>query len=432
MRQARALASRASWNLADQIVSSGTNTVLSILVARALTVEGFGAFAIAFTVYTFLVGAGRALISQPLVVRYTSRAADEFGKAAVSATGSAMLLGLASGLVVGAVGVAVGGVVGMSLLWIGLLLPGLLVQDMWRAVFVAEGKPSKAFVNDCVWAVVQLGAVLAVIGLGRESAESMLVAWGGAALVAALVGGLQFRAHPRLRGSFGWLLRQRDLVGYYAATFFAVMGANQLTMLLIGALGEPADVGALRAAQVVLGPLNLLGYSISAFALAEIARRQTKGRTAIRVALAVSAIMVLADIVWGVILIALPESVGAALLGETWRNAQAVLPAALLGLVAIGAGLGASVLMIARGYAKESFWTQSILAPGFLVLGLLGLELGGAPGAALGLSLAQCIVTPVAWWRVVTLMRREQARSAAGAEQPDDLSIGRSTGLPTA
>jgi O-antigen/teichoic acid export membrane protein len=197
------------------------------------------------------------------------------------------------------------------------------------------------------------------------------------------------------------------------------MGANQITMLLIAGLGGPADVGALRAAQTLLGPLMLIGYSLSAFAFPEISRRQLGGRAAIKVAVALSGVMILADLVWGGLLLILPERVGVALLGDTWSTAQEVLPASLLGLVAIGFGFGASTLMIARGFAKEFFWVNALLAPGFLVFGLLGLHLWGAVGAALGLSLAQCVHAPVAWWRVLVLMRREQ-RAASHLEQHGD------------
>ncbi len=411
-RQVRTLIGRAGWNVGDQLVSSGTNLLLSVLVARALTADGFGAFAVAFTVYTFLVSAARALISQPLVVRYTAGSPESFRTAARSAAGGATNLGIVGGVVSVAVGLAVGGTVGASLVCIGTLLPGLLLQDMWRQVFVAEGRPAAAFLNDVVWGIVQLAAVAAFTVLGWQSASAMLLGWGGAALVAALLGIVQFRGGPHLRASLGWLARQRDLLGYYAAAFLAMMGANQITMLLIAGLGEPADVGALRAAQVVLGPLNIAGYSLLAFAMPELSRRRLRGRAAVRAALALSGVMLLADAVWAAVLLMIPDDLGVTLLGDTWASAQAVLPAAFLGLVGIALGFGASTVLLAHGFAKESFWISCLLGPGFLVFGLAGLHFGDAPGAAAGLSLAQWFVVPVTWWWMIVLLRRE-SRSAA-------------------
>ncbi len=413
------LAGRATWNVADQVVSSGTNLLITVLVARSLSADGFGAFSVAFTVYSFLIGASRALVAQPLVVRYTSQDAAAFRTAARSAAGAATLLGIASGAVVTVAGAAIGGLVGASLLAIGVLLPGLLLQDMWRAVFVAEGRPAAAFVNDLIWGVVQFAAVGLLLAVDEHSAPAMVVGWGAAAGVAALVGGFQFRGHPLVRSSLGWLSRQRDLLGYYLAGFLSVMGANQLTMLLIAGIGEPADVGALRAAAVVLGPLNLIGYSLSAFALPEISRRRLGGRVALQAAVGLSALIVAADLVWGLALLVLPEQLGEEVLGESWAAAEDVLPATLLGVVAIGLGFGASTVLTARGFAKDMFWVTALLAPGFVVFGVLGLRLGGAAGAALGLALAQVVIVPVVWWRLHVRLRDERLPGGPGAPEAD-------------
>ena len=388
-------------------MSSATNLVLSVLAARELTADGFGAFAVAFTIYSLLIAGGRSVISRPLTVRYASASPQGFRAAAEAATGATVVLGIVSGVIVAVVGLYLAGALGVSLLWMGLLMPGLLLQDMWRMVFITEGRPRAAFVNDSLWGLIQIGLLLAFIATDRESTVTLLISWGGAALLVAVYGLFQFRGRPRLRASGPWLAEQREELKYYFASFITVMGANQVTLLLIAGLGTPTDVGALRAAQVVLGPLNLLGYALSAFAVPEIARRRMAGRRAIQAGVILSAVVVLADVVWGVALFALPDSAGTALLGDSWASAQEVLLASLVGLIAIGVGFGANTLMVALGYAKETFWINCLLTPGFLVFGLAGLELGGAEGAAWGLSLAQVVVAPAMWWRVLVLMRRK-------------------------
>jgi O-antigen/teichoic acid export membrane protein len=224
----------------------------------------------------------------------------------------------------------------------------------------------------------------------------------------------QFKQWPRPFAAIPWMISQRDLVGYYIASFLSVIGANQLTLLLIAILGSAADVGALRAADVIMGPLNVAGYSLSAFAVPEFSRRQLAGRTAIRVSMMLSALLVSVDLVWGAVLLAMPDHVGEVLLGDTWANAQAVLPWSLAALVGIGISFGASTLMIARGFARDAFWTNALLAPSFLIFGIGGLLLWGAPGAAAGFALAQWVVAPVAWWRVLGLIRREDTGTGEG------------------
>ncbi len=423
---------RAGWNLADQAVSSATNLLLSVLAARALSVDGFGAFSVAFTIYSFLIAGGRAMISRPLAVRYAGAGPERYRVAAQSATGASVLLGVAAGLVVAVAGLFfLGGPLGTSLLWMGVLMPGLLLQDMWRMVFITEGRPRAAFVNDSVWGVVQVGLVAAFIALDRQSAATLLLGWGGAAFLVALLGMRQFRGRPKLRTSLRWVGEQRDLLKYYLASFLAIMGASQITLLLIAGLGSPADVGALRAAQVVLGPLNLMTYALQAFAVPEIARRRPGGRRGLQVAMVLSGVLVLASLVWGIAAVALPDRVGVFLLGDTWTSAEEVLPATLVGVVTIAVAFGANTLLVALGYAKETFRINAMLAPGFLLFGLTGLELGGAAGAALGLSLAQVVVAPALWWRAVVLMRRG---TSSPAERPasEQLSEGRTGALDPA
>ncbi|MGQ7294790.1 hypothetical protein [Quadrisphaera sp. KR29] len=402
---ARQLLGRAGWNVADQVLVSATNLVLSSMVALALTREGFGAFAVAFTVYSLMIGGGRALVAQPLVVRHTADGTG-FREAAQAATGASALLGLASGLVAVVVGLTLEGDVGPALVAIGLLLPGLLLQDMWRLVFIAQGLPARAFVVDAVWAGGQLAAVAVVRAIGTATATSLLAAWGLSALVAALVGGWRFRGHPRVTASARWLASHRDLLGYYVAGFLTVQGANQVALLLIAGVGSPADNGALRAAQVVLGPLNLLTYALSAFAMPEVARRRLSGRPALLAGAAMSAVLVTATLLYGALALLVPDAWGEAVLGESWETGREVLLPSLVGVLAIAAGFGASTLLLSLGYARQAFWATSLLAPGLVGLGVGGLVLGGAPGAALGLSLAQVVVAPVQWVLVVVLVRR--------------------------
>ncbi|MEH3079205.1 MAG: hypothetical protein PGN11_21520 [Quadrisphaera sp.] len=156
----------------------------------------------------------------------------------------------------------------------------------------------------------------------------------------------------------------------------------------------------------MLGPLNLIGYALAAFATPEIARRNLRGKKALLVGVGLSAVLVVSQLAYGLLVLAIPDSWGELAFGATWDGARSVLGASLVGLVAIGAGFGASTLLVALGFAKQTFWTNLVLGPALIGFGLLGLHLGGAYGAALGLSLAQCVVTPIQWIMVIRLMRR--------------------------
>jgi len=408
------LLGRAGWTTGDQVLVSLTNMALNVLVANALSKEGFGVFAVAFAVYSLVVGGSRALINQPLVVRYTGEGDDRFHEAARASTGAGILLGAAAGLVTAVVGLFTTDGSGPSLIVIGLLMPGLLLQDLWRLAFIAEGQPQRAVTIDAIWAAGQLAAVLAIWASGHATASTLLLAWGLMALLSGVVGGRLFGGGPRLRSALPWMRQQRDLVKYYLASFLSVLGANQLAILLIAGIGSAVIVGSLRAAQVVLGPLNLVGYALGAFAMPEIARRGLRGRKALLVGVGLSAVMVVVQLTYGLVVLSVPDSWGELAFSDSWDGARSVLGASLVGLVAIGAGFGASTLLIALGFAKQTFWTNVVLGPALIGFSLLGLHLGGAYGAALGLSLAQCVVTPIQWFVVLRLMRLE--KRGAGAQ----------------
>lgn len=144
------------------MISSGTNAVLSFLVARQLSDSAFGGLAVAFTVFSLLVGASRAISTAPLGMRFADAGRARFARASSTVTGTALALGAAAGAVAVVTGLVLGGDVGRALVALGLVLPGLLVQDAWRYVFFAAARPAAAALNDAAWAVVQL---LAVVGL---------------------------------------------------------------------------------------------------------------------------------------------------------------------------------------------------------------------------------------------------------------------------
>ena len=192
------LVGRAFWNLVDQGLSSLTNAALSVVVARSVSELDFGGFALAFTVFSVVVGLSRNLATGPLPIRFSGATRTSFVGAAGGALGTALCFGVATGIGSVLVGLLMGGVAGSSLVALGVILPGLLVQDAWRQVFFAQGRPAAAALNDAAWAVLQVGAVALLLLPGHvDSAWPLILAWGGAALGAALLGTAQSSARPR-------------------------------------------------------------------------------------------------------------------------------------------------------------------------------------------------------------------------------------------
>lgn len=397
------LRQRAGWTLGDQVLSSGTNAALSIVIARSVDASGFGAFSVAFVAFSFLIGLSRATVTDPLIVRFSSAGAD-LAHAGRRAAGTALVLGAVAGLVSGAAALLLGGQVGAALLGLSFVLPGLLVQDAWRQLFFAAGRPRAATVNDAVWAASQVVLIGGVLVLDRTSVFALTVAWGAAASVAALAGALQAGGAPHPRASWAWLREHRDLNVHLAAGYALNMGAVHVTMALVGVIGGLTAVGALRAAQVLLGPLQVLFAGATSFALPLLSRRAAQDVPGVRrPALLVSALAAMAATGWLVVLLLLPDALGQQLLGDSWDTARQVLPAVGAMMVLIAGVTGATLALKALSIGGRLLTATLVQAPLILVLGCTGAYLDGARGAALGLAVAHVGGFAVQWsgvWRV--------------------------------
>lgn len=148
----RAMAGRLSWGLGDQAVSSLTNFAVGLFVARSLGTFAFGMFSLAWVTYGVVLNLSRGLATDPMMVRFSAVSEEAWRRAVSRAAGTAIGVGLATGLVSVIVGVLAVQPLGGVFVALGVVLPGLMLQDAWRFALFAKGDGRKAFVNDTVWA----------------------------------------------------------------------------------------------------------------------------------------------------------------------------------------------------------------------------------------------------------------------------------------
>ena len=400
------------------MVSSATNAALSFLVAREVSAAEFGAFAFAFVVFMYAVGICVALVSDPLIVRFSGVGRRERQEAIAESAGAAVMLGVALCLLVAAVGVVLGGQVGGLLLVLAVFLPGLLLQNHWRLAFFASGWPRSAFMNDGVWAVLQIGGVAALIVNGNGSTAAYLAVWGGSATVAAIVGSWQAGVRPRPTAARGWVRDHRDIGLRFTGSFVLNQGAFNTAFVIVGAISGVAAVGAMRAAQVLIGPVRVAFAALDAYALPLLSRLATQNGRLVRPALAFSATAAVVTALWTALLASLPDSVGRALLGDTWDQASQLIVLYGLQVAAIGVATGAAAGLKALAEARLTLRVVLVQAPLALGLGALGAWVAGAQGAVLGLFLTQVVGAGYSWW---LFLRATRAR--AGSPTSRELAV---------
>ncbi|WP_462188476.1 MULTISPECIES: hypothetical protein [unclassified Frankia] len=399
--------SKAIWTLMDQAVSSATNAAISFLIAHQVSDVEYGAFGIAYTLFSIVIGLVRAGSCMPLSMFYSNVTRSDFRAAATATTGSSFVFGVAVGITFVGLGLLLGGPVGSSLSAMGLVLPGLLLQDAWRYVFFAMGKPFGAFVNDTVWAVVQILGIFLLIHRGVTASPPLLLAWGASALVAALLGIAQAGFWPSPGETLRWLRRNKSNSAYLAAEFITVQGAMQTSLLVIGAVGSLATVGALQGARTLLGPTTVVGVGVVSFALPEFSKRTSMTRHAReRAAYALSALVLAIGTAWSLIFYLLPERYGQVLLGDSWDGVKNILGLSILHYLAASVAVGPACMVYALGKTKITFRVNAAFAPMLFGFPIIGLLVGGARGAVVGYNIAFWSIAPV-WFVLLRRLGRE-------------------------
>ena len=166
-----------TWGVADQAMSSLTNFLLSIYVARSLGAAQFGAFSLAYVTYGFTINASRGLSIEPLLIRFSATNPLTWRRATARCTGTALLVGLITGACALVAGPLVGGTTGRAFVALGLTLPGLMLQDSWRYAFFAIGRGQHAFLNDTIWAVLLLPSLTLLKMRGHPDVFWFVLAW---------------------------------------------------------------------------------------------------------------------------------------------------------------------------------------------------------------------------------------------------------------
>ena len=392
-------AGRVGWGLADQALSSLTNFAVSLLVARQVGIQQLGVFSLVFTTYLLALGVSRSLNTDPLLVRYSGRP-DAWREGTATAAGGAVGLGVALGAGCAAVGLAIGEVLGGALVVLGLGLPGLLLQDAWRFAFFAAGRSFHAFLNDLAWTVALLPGLGVLVAIGHNSVIAFELAWTGAAALAALFGIAQSRLLPWPLNPLGWWRRHRDLNTRYLGEFLAIGGVGQLNSYGVNAIAGLAAVGALRAGEIVMGPVHVLFMGGNVVAVAEGAQIASRSPARLaRMSLLVSVAMSAAAILWGIVLILLPTSVGTRVLGTTWYAvAEVIVPFVLL-TIGLTAAAGPQTGLRSLAAARRGLRARLIHSPLMLVGAIGGAAVGGAVGAAWGMVVGNWTGAAVWWWQ---------------------------------
>jgi O-antigen/teichoic acid export membrane protein len=405
------------WVVVDQGVSSLTNFAATVLVARSVDPREFGSFGAGFVVYLLVVGVARGLVAQPLTIR-ASALPDRFEQRAEAARamGAAVLVGAVAALGVMACGWGVGGATGGVLVVMGLCMPGLVAQDTWRFVFFTLATPKQAAANDLVWLIVQLVLMGGALLVGPTSVVLLAATWSGSAVIAALYGIRQSGLVPEVGKAVAYITRHVDLGGRLAAEFVFQNGSTLVTTLVLGLVVGTAGLGSLRGAQTLYGPFYVLITGLQAAAVPEgsrlLARRSSRLLPLLRT---MSAGLAGAAVLWGLVLVSVPDGWGAAALGETWPAALQLVPATMVIMAGHGLASGGLTGLRVVGDVRSSLRVRVLAGVVAFATGVGGGLVAGIEGGAWGLAVGPVLTAVTAWYLLSTSPRAAAALARCAA-----------------
>lgn len=254
----------AVWTAVDQGLSAGSNLLISIAAGRAGGERLLGQFTLAFTAYLLALGFSRALFSEPLLSLPLTADRGPERSAVTSVLGFSVAVAGVSAVVGAAVHV-------LPLVALAAVLPALLVQDLLRFAAFRRRAARAAVALDGIWLAVLLLLLPVITGVG--SAAVLVLLWGLGALLAAGWGLRRGWPAPP-RAAWRWWHRDARAVGGLLVVDSAVYSVTaQGTVFALAALLGTADLGRLRAAQLLLGPATTLLVAFNAFVLPRLASR---------------------------------------------------------------------------------------------------------------------------------------------------------------
>ena len=145
-----------------------------------------------------------------------------------------------------------------------------MLQDSWRYSFFALGRGGHAFLNDTIWAVTLIPALLPLKATGHADVFWFTFAWGATGAVGAVTGPLQARSCPGDRAWTG--VNHRDLGFRYLLEGTANNAVNQIRGYGVGVILGLAPSGYLQASVTLMGPMTILFLGMGLVTIPEAAR----------------------------------------------------------------------------------------------------------------------------------------------------------------
>ena len=391
-----------AWGLADQALLSATNFLTMLVLTRVLDPRPFGAFVLAYTALLLANTIQFALITQPHNVIGATRTGREYA-VYTTATAVSQLAFVVPLVVAGGAAAVVAVATGLEFasLFVALVPAAIAwqLQEFVRRVLYTERRMAAAFANDVVSYGGQLAILLVLWRLDDLTAAAALYALAATSAVGALLGAAQLRRAFSRRLDLSTLRENWTFGKWLAGSIIGSSISTHLYAYLVALLVSTAGAGGLKAAQILLGPLNVLLLFLSTVLPIRFARALGSRDTAdlgpeLRFAYVLTSPFVL---VYCAALAVFPGVLLATVYGEKYdAYALVVVLFAVYYVVAYFSHVLAAALTAMKA-TRSLFKANAASALTTLTLGWLFIERLQVEGAVIGMILAGLVLTGGYW-----------------------------------
>lgn len=413
-------AGRTALAAADQGLVSGSNFLLSVLLARWLEPAAYGAYSLAFAVFLLVASFWQALLIEPMSVLGAGRQGGEGSEGSERSTYLGAILWLQAGfaavtmalLGVGAAALGWGGVGGEvtnALAVLALAAPSILMLWVARSACYLNIEPGLAAGGALVYGACLLTGAWVGFQQGWLSPATALAVMAASSLVPGGLVWARLEARPGLgRGEVLAVWRAHWGYGRWALASAGVawVPAN-IFYILAGAFWSMAHAGAMRAVMNLVMPVTQLAAASARLLLPYLAGlfgRQAKGAAREQVH-RVIALLGAGAVIYCAAVSIFHRPIFALLYGDRWAEYSSLAPWATLGSVFWIASFGCGLGLRAMQAPSSEFVAQAATGVVSLVVGVPATWAFGLEGAVGALTIATMAAMAVS----ARLLRRKFA-----------------------
>jgi O-antigen/teichoic acid export membrane protein len=392
----------------DNGLISGSNFLLSILLARWLPPDEYGAYALAFSIFILVGFLYQALLLEPLSVFAGSAFRGNLRGYLKKALWIHWAISLPTGLVI-AGGAVVARVVGHSIVLpvalagMAIATPFLCMHAMARRSFYLKLSPGPAAFGAAFYCAMVMGGVYLIYWRGLLSSFTAFLIMGGAALVSAMVMLLQLNSAlepatgaPQLREIWG---KHWEYGSWALATCVVGWIPNYVYIPLVSTFSGMAAAGELRALMNLAAPVLQTYAALSMLFLPYAARvsDQQGKKAASALTRKLAALFVVGAVAYWAVLIPLRQPLFHFLYAGKYTESVYLIPLFGLETIVWSASLGPAIVLRAMNSPRSLFVANGAASAVALLVGIPATRYFGLQGVIWSMIFANALYVVVAF-----------------------------------